>query len=281
MKPVKIDFFCQLDRFPSIPWQIIKELDEVGTSSCMDYNLVGMIQRDASVACRVLKVANEPLYGYGGKISSIQQATGLLGPGMLKNIILTTPILDSCWKEGNSDFGIDYTGLGIHMVLTGVAAEWVGGFNKDIDTDVCFTAGLICGMGKLALATFYPEFYVKSAELCAQDNVSPDEAEIRMIGFKSSEIGLNIARAWNYPDQLVKVFEFQAAGGKAQEKDNLSDIVCLAGYLAAKLNYREGSPPPKPLPETVARAGVSQDQMEESWAGLEGCAKEMIQKITI
>jgi len=281
MKPFKIDFFCQLDRLPSIPWQIIKELDEVGTSSSMDYNLVGMIQRDAPIACRVLKVANEPLYGYEGKISSIQQATGLLGPGMLKNIILTTPILNSSWKEGNSDFGIDYAGLGVHMALTGVAAQWVGGFNKDMDTDVCFTAGLISGMGKFALAAFYPEFYVKSAELCAQDNISPDEAEIRMIGFKSSEIGLNIARAWNYPDQLVKVFEFQAAGGKAQEKDKLSDIVFLAGYLAAKLNYREGPPPLKPQPDAYTRAGVSQDQMEESWAGLEGCAKEMIQKITI
>jgi HD-like signal output (HDOD) protein len=46
------------------------------------------------MALSVLKVANSPVYGYSGEISSLQQAAGLLGPGTIKNIILLTPILE-------------------------------------------------------------------------------------------------------------------------------------------------------------------------------------------
>ena len=86
MTSLTLDRFRSLKYLPSLPEQIDNVLIATGTSSSMDYSIVEMIQYDPAMALAVLKVANTPIYGYPGQISSLQQAAGLLGPGAIKNI---------------------------------------------------------------------------------------------------------------------------------------------------------------------------------------------------
>lgn len=279
MKLPEIEFFRKLDCLPSYPWQVIKALDAVERSSSMDYSLVELIQNDATVVGRVLKIANEPLYGYAGQIASIQQATGLLGPGIIKKIVLTTPILESFRTgETDADFGIDYSRLGVHLVITGMVSRWIGNLQTDIETDVCFTAGLIHGLGKMAMAAFFPEFFVKRLELSEKENISLEEAETKSAGFSNQEAGLEMARAWGYPDKLATVFDYLVTRGGSHGKDKLSNVVFLSKYLAHKLGYGDGAGPKPEAPsdEVYSCAGVSKNQLMESWADLKTSAETAI-----
>ena len=89
-----LDWFRTIKSLPSLPVQMNSVFVATGSTSSMDYNLVEIIQYDPSMALSVLKVANSPVYGCSNKISSLQQAAGILGPGTIKNIIFRTPILE-------------------------------------------------------------------------------------------------------------------------------------------------------------------------------------------
>lgn len=94
MEKLDLQPFIGCDSLPTLPDQISRVLDETSRASAMDYNIVQIIQFDPAIASRVLQVSNSALYGYPSQIGSLQQAAGLLGPGVIKSIILTTPIFE-------------------------------------------------------------------------------------------------------------------------------------------------------------------------------------------
>ena len=141
-RPLELDAFIQWEGLPSLPSQLIKTIDQVGTSSSMDYDIVEKIKYDVAIACRILKQANSQLYGYAGKISSLQQACGLLGLEMIKNIVFTTPALELFQdKELNPELSIDFSRQWKSLVVSAVISEWLGNQQIEMDSDVCFVAG--------------------------------------------------------------------------------------------------------------------------------------------
>ena len=153
-----LDWFRTIKNLPSLPEQINSLLVATGSTSSMDYNIVEIIQYDPSMALSVLKVANSPVYGYSGKISSLQQAAGLLEPGTIKNIILRTPILGRHLTNRPIDFSDLWVHCGATASLSGDLGRLIGG----LELDVCFTAGLIHDAGIIALSAYYPKELAKA-----------------------------------------------------------------------------------------------------------------------
>ncbi|MCH7622489.1 MAG: HDOD domain-containing protein, partial [Nitrospinae bacterium] len=126
MKFSKVDEFVTAEGLPSLPGQILNILDELGRTSAMDYTVLQKIQYDPAIALSVLKAANSPLYGYASRISSLQQAAGLLGPGAIRNIVLTTPILERYQDNGGLHSPLDHSRLWLHMTVTAALASGNG-----------------------------------------------------------------------------------------------------------------------------------------------------------
>ena len=283
MKLLEIEAFTQWDGLPSLPEQLTKVMDEVGKASSMDYNIVEMVQYDVSIACRVLKMANSPLYGYAGKIASLQQACGLLGLEMIKNIVFTTPAIE-LFQDVKEVYQsqIDCSRLWVHMATTGVIADWICRFRDDLDADICFTAGLTHGIGKIALVVSHPELYVECLELSEKENISLEEAETEIIGFSHAELSLKMATAWDYPAPLTENLKSQIARGDLAPGNKISHTVRLAKYIADHLGFGEGMGPHEPEPplKVWSGAGITQDEFQESLPGLRELADKVALKWT-
>jgi HD-like signal output (HDOD) protein len=239
MTSSKADEFLVMEGLPSLPGQILSLLDELSKTSAMDYTILQKIQYDPAIALRVLQVANTPLYGYGGKVSSLQQAGGLLGPGAIRNIVLTTPILER-YQEDNFPPAFDYSKLWLHMTVTAVLAGSLGACLKKIETDVCFTAGLIHGIGKISLAAYHSKSlqeWVRQAE-CEQ--MSLLEVEKRELGFTHADLGVKMAEAFCLPQELINAQKFYYASGEDEITDPLAGTVCVARNLANSWGFTDG-----------------------------------------
>lgn len=283
MTLLEIKAFARWDGLPSRPSQLMKIMNEVGQASSMDYNIVEMIQHDVSIACRVLKIANSPLYGYAGQIASLQQACGLLGPEMIKNIVLTTHAVELYQENGERPQPmIDCSGLWVHMAVTGAIAGCFGKIQGDGEADVFFTAGLIHGIGKIALAVSQPAIFAECLERHKIENISLEEAETGIIGFSHAAIGLIMGAAWGYPAQLVKILKGQAVQDGLANDDKLSCAVHLAKYIAGQLGYGDGLGPQTPSPTAIvwSGAGIAQDEVKESWASLREIADKTARIMT-
>ncbi|MCA9483199.1 MAG: HDOD domain-containing protein [Nitrospina sp.] len=238
--------FLDCPALPTLPEQIAKVLDETGRASAMDYNIVQIIQFDPSIASRVLQVANSRLYGYPAQIGSLQQAAGLLGPGVIKSIILTTPILerysgeDSQWRVQ-----IDYIRLLKTSAATGAIAGELANVFEGFETDVCFTAGLLHNLGRLALALLEPEPYIRCLRMAEETGKPLLEVEKERLGVTHEEIYSVLSSHWNYPDTLRR--NKSAAG-----KENVAALVDLSARLAAQWGF-----------ETLSPAGTGQNGVRE------------------
>ena len=236
-----LDWFRHIKNLPSLPEQVNSVLVATGSTSSMDYNIVEIIQYDPSMALSVLKVANSPVYGYSGKISSLQQAAGLLGPGTIKNIILRTPILERHLTNRQNDTSIDFSDLWVHCGMTASLSGGLGRLIGDLESDVCFTAGLIHDAGFVALSAYCPKELAIAFETSRSENISLFDAEKKVLGFNSSDVGMELMNAWNFPESLVDLYRSNDNDDKSSWVSKPIAVVILAKLLLKEWGYSDFS----------------------------------------
>ncbi len=270
MKFIEVDEFVPEEGLPSLPGQILNILDELSRASAMDYTILQKIQYDPAIALSVLKAANSPLYGYVSKISSLQQAAGLLGPGAIKNIILTTPILERYQDNGGCHAPLDHSKLWLHMTVTATLASGLGRCLGHIETDVCFTAGLIHGVGKIALSAYRPDSLLEGIDSARCEGLPLVEIERRTLGFTHIDIGVRIAKAFSLSDQLIHVLKNCYAPENDKISDLLTGVVCLARDLANSWGFADDIPDGELVGrnELFSLLNISQKNLEEWTPGL-------------
>ena len=232
-----LDWFQTIKNLPSLPEQINSVLVATGSTSSMDYNIVEIIQYDPSMALSVLKVANSPVYGYSGKISSLQQAAGLLGPGTIKNIILRTPILERHLTKRQNDTPIDFSELWVHCGATASLSGGLGRLIGGLESDVCFTAGLIHDAGIIALSAYCPKELAKAFEISHNEKICLLDAEKKVFGFNSSDVSVELMSAWNFPDSLIDLFRSDDEDNKSSWVSKPIAVVVLAKLLLNEWGY--------------------------------------------
>lgn len=238
MTSLTLDRFRSLKNLPSPPEQVDNVLMATETSSSMDYSIVEMIQYDPAMAMTVLKVANTPIYGYPGQISSLQQAAGLLGPGSIKNIILRTPIIERF--PGKSVVPVDYVQLWVHSGITAAISGGLGRFIGGIESDVSFTSGLIHDAGLIALTVYFPTAFAEVQDYMDQNQVDLMEAEKKTLGFSHLEVAGEMIDSWGLPSQLSQVILQYAAPEIKKPNWEIAAVVALAKNLAREWGFPSG-----------------------------------------
>lgn len=241
------DWFMDLEGLPTLPGQILKALDEINNTSAMDYNILRLVQNDAAIALKVLKLANAPIYGYPSSISSIQQALGLLGPQVVRNIILTISILERFNDHAQGDCDTDYAKAWIHSAVTASLAGFLGRRHDELEQDVCFTAGLIHDAGKIVLSAHNPTAFNKILALAKRQKISTLQASREILGYPYPEIMAELAEIWQFPDPLVRVYKNLSVMDTAETEDKLTGVVCFAKCLAFQFGYPDGIEKVKPV----------------------------------
>ncbi len=240
MKPIDIDVFGEIEMLHSPPFQIVKVLDQVNTMSFKDFRAETMIQNDPAMACQILKIANAPFYGWPSQIVSLQQASNLLGPGPIKNIILTTPILEND-LEAFSDYNFSVKSLWRHMIITATLALEVAELSGSHAPDECFTAGLIHDIGKIALLVHQPKIFSIIAKKAKIEKISLSQAGNKILGWPISEISAYLASIWGFPENLIEALKLgHNLNSKNGGLNKLSAVVCLSNRLANSLDYHDG-----------------------------------------
>ncbi len=239
MRPFPLDPFKNVDHLPTPSDQIAKVLEEIQNTTTLEFNVVKMIQYDPSIASRILMIANDPFYGFQSQVDSLQQAVALLGPGIIKSIILTTPIFDP-YSKNVCLMDQDFLKIWIHSAVTGVLASGLSRFIRPLQSDVCFTAGLIQDIGKIALIDKNPEALIQAADICRSKKIFLDDAVREILGCSIGEIAAQLGRSWNFPPRLIEILQRNYLLPMEGKTDKYSAVVLLAKDLAFQWGYSDG-----------------------------------------
>lgn len=189
-----------LPALPSVYYEIIEEFSKE------DYSLsviAELISSDIGLTVEILKMVNSAYFGLNETISSAHQAVTLLGGEIVKGLILTAHISRSFTLEEQT-FSIET--WEDHSLLTGIFCKAIAEYenmSKD-QTELAFVCGILHDVGRIILATAFPEKYQKVVEISTATKRPLEEVEKEVIGATHSTVGAYLLGLWGLPNTLVE-----------------------------------------------------------------------------
>jgi HD-like signal output (HDOD) protein len=204
---------------------------ETGTAQ----EIESIVKLDTALAAATLRLANSAFYS-GVALDTVGDAIIRLGEREIYR--LAALALVSRWDGGQmrvlrwepGDFSR-------RALCTALGAEALAEATGRLEPESAYTAGLVCGLGKLALAHSCAEYYGEIRAYCADASGRTwEDAEKAILGYSHAEAGAQLLRTWRFPEVFAMAVEFQARPDDAPgEARMLLGHLIAARYLAASL----------------------------------------------
>ncbi|MFC1783544.1 HDOD domain-containing protein [Planctomycetota bacterium] len=172
-------------------------------------DLAAVVATDPAIAARVLKVANSAFYKSLNPISSVHEAIIRMGLKMIKRISLGLSLISPHKKGPCVDF--DYEMFWSESLARAVVARSLTEFKQsDFNSEEAFTVGLLCQIGRLSLATVYPQEYAQVLGRTNPDHpASLKENEREFFGIDHNELSAEMMTDLRLPNVFCQAVRFQ------------------------------------------------------------------------
>ncbi len=201
------------------------------------FDITKLIAQDISLSAKVLKVVNSSFYNFPNEVGSIQQAVAILGTNAVRSLVLSFSFLSM--EHANEPGGFSYEEFWERSLAAGVSAKLLMALVCDDETEEVFTVSLLANLGKLILATAFPQEYRDIFDRADNAENELHKLETEIIGADHTYIGFEATRHWHFPDSLTLPILYHHdpdsyPGDDPLMKRNI-EIIHLAGLLTAIL----------------------------------------------
>ncbi len=233
MKPVE-DFFSSIVNLPSLP-KVVQEVMQMLSSEDVAVHALGRkVEHDAVISAKVLKMANSSYYGVTRSIKTIDDAIAILGLSKLQTLVIASGVTGAVVHVP----GLDLKKFWRHSLVTASISREIA---KTVgrDTEVAYVAGLLHNIGELLIQMVFPKAAAEVASVCAGSSIEEHQAvEHTMIGLDHCQVGEELARRWNFPDEICRVLRYYATPLDKGACD-MAPIVYMAAHIAFGLEQGE------------------------------------------
>jgi putative nucleotidyltransferase with HDIG domain len=219
-----------IKELPAMPPVVLEIQNLLSANDITTKKISDIIETDQSITAKVLKIANSAYYGMSGKISTIQQASRVLGLMGLSEVV-TMAGTESLLRGKLSGYGYESEDLWKHSLAVAYGSKVLANlFDPGIRT-TAHIAGLIHDAGKIILDRFVAEKGTEINTFMEMDKKTFLEAEIKFFGFNHADVASEICRKWRFPDIISYAIKWHHAPSRSN-KDFLSNILHMSDYLA-------------------------------------------------
>ncbi|HEU0282837.1 MAG TPA: HDOD domain-containing protein, partial [Gallionella sp.] len=217
--------------FPALSG-IISEINQIVSSESESTSkLAGTILHDLALTNKLLKLVNAASYGqFGGTINTISKAVVILGFETVRNIAMTLILLEFLQNKPQAAQLKEEI---VKAVFSGVVAAQLSARHDICDIEETMVCSMFHNLGRM-LAIYY--FFEESQEISrlTKQGESEEEAAVKILGIHYAELGLSVARSWNFPPRLIagmRKLSSEKVKPAHGELDNLAMTVNLAHEL--------------------------------------------------
>lgn len=222
------------------------------------------IERDPAISAKMLQMANSAYYGV--KTASIQKAATFLGTQNLKNLVLTTSVMDSFTLRGaGSRIAQDvWAQASLTNKIQRILSETIL-FRRQNHTEC--TAGLLHNLGIVFMIKQYPDYIPFLSEALADPQADLLALEMNRYGITHAQVGGYLLQWWDLPYVMVEAALYHGAPNDERiiNKDLVS-IVHVAQHYASKIMGSTGFC--RYEPEALRALGVDERLLEEKLVGI-------------
>lgn len=223
----------ELPALPALVMELISSLrdDRLGAEQ-----IGARIGRDQALAARTLRLANSPFYGMPRKVTSVPEATTLLGLCTVRSLALGAGVTRSFAAPPCA--GFDFAAFWRHSIGSALCAAALARVLHE-DEGLAFTVGLLHDIGCLALASGFGDAY--AAVLSHQQNrdCPVQEAERAVLGIDHAVVGALLAEHWRFAPAVTEAIATHHAPRPAEPASSatrVADIAHVADNMAHALD---------------------------------------------
>lgn len=255
----------EIDSIPPLPTTVTRALQVIADRESNAKELAKVLADDQSITAVLLKYANSAYYGIGRKVSTISEATVILGFATIKSMLLATSVHKVVNQE-ISGYALAQGELWKHSIQCAMVAKNLARKCKFPQVEQVFVAGLIHDIGKVVLNTHVGAQYGEIIQVVEQEHIPFMDAEKRILGFDHAEVGSRLAAKWNLPNELVDAIANHHNPMNAEQKSKITAFVHIADAICLMLGFGLGSDGLLyPLDGDVLNmVGVTEEMFEEA-----------------
>lgn len=228
-----------LPPMPNVAWKAMELLENENVSG---QELSKILSKDTALVSRVLRIANSAMFARQREISTISQASMVIGYKTLKGIIYAATV-----RQMYSDMTDAQSLVWEHSVATAMFSTKISEFLNKPYQDEAFLLGMLHSLGQLALLNFCAtgKKFDEVLKLIKSGTMGEYfDAEQKVFGFSHALIGALVAKKWNFPLEICQIIlHYLDPIENFVNKDLLEEktlLVRLSSILAHK--FKIGSP---------------------------------------
>ena len=225
-----------VDDLPTIPIVATKVLLLLDNPDVSVEEVADLMLSDQVMTARVMKLINSPVYKPTQEITSLKRALVYLGLRHVRELALTTSVINAF--DGTSG-ALELNAFWEHSFGVGMVSKIIAQKIGYQDLEKAYIAGIIHDLGEVFLSNFLREPFLEVLDYIKAHPVKLVDAEAELLGTTHCEIGLCMARKWNFPDAYCDVIAYHHNPGEATVDPILCAIVNLADLFCTvrELNY--------------------------------------------
>jgi HD-like signal output (HDOD) protein len=218
------------------------------------------IRLEPTLAARVIRISNSPVFGGGQRVGSVDEAVNRVGFGEVLRLVGAATVAGLVDRSLGC-YGISAERLREAMLFHGLASEALA-VRAGVDRRSAYSGGLLRAIG-IMVVDRAARIRVSPADVYEPAQYSCyGEWEMAKFGLTNGEAAALILDEWRFPADLVSALQHHLEPGE----DRFATVLNLAGAI---LDERGFSLPGdaafwKRTPEKLAAAGIDEAQYESA-----------------
>jgi HD-like signal output (HDOD) protein len=191
-----------------------------------------IIESDPGLTTKLLQVVNSAAFGYGSKLTTVEDAVQIAGVEVVRSLLLVIQARNFGEKRlKNKKLLADFWK---HSVETGARCRTLARAERLSSTEQanCFTAGLLHDIGKLVLAANDEKEYAELVSTAAREKVPVYKKEFALYDATHADIGAYLLGLWGLPDVIVHSVDHHHSLA-AETASDFTPLLCV--HLAQNL----------------------------------------------
>jgi len=223
----------RVSNVPLLPQVVIRLLHLIGSSDHALQDVVQIVESDAALTSRVLRVSNSAAFYRGNQVHSVSKAILQLGEKMVAGIAIGSCTAD-VFKAPLEGYESGKGELWDHSLRTAIASREIAArYANNVGTDIAFTAGLLHDIGKAILSEYLHGRTSDMAKKCDENQYDFIQAELEEAGTDHAAVGGVLANHWNLPTAITETIQYHHKPFEAEQDHRpLVYVVHLGDLLA-------------------------------------------------
>lgn len=243
---------------------VLQKVKQIADDPESDANkLAEVLSLDAGLTAKIMQLSNSAYYTVGrSRITTLRQAVVTLGFDAVKNLVMTTGIVEQLGKEEKDEEVFPLDRFWTHSIACALATPLLCERNKVPNSEEYFIVGFLHDIAKIVVAKHLPEKW-EAIYRGIKNRQDPLRLERDHLGLSHAEIGAWLLRMWRFPQEYfmaVGTHHINGQGGgkiaKYLVQANLFAAYIVETFPTAPRNRRQ-------IETQLLRAGYTMDEIEE------------------